>query len=327
MAVTAKDVAREAGVSQATVSYVINDNPHQRISTETRRRVLDAVARLGYAPSAAARALRRGSSDVVLLVLPDVPLGPAVAHLIEQLTDELEPFGLSLVARRNRGEGRLSRLWRELRPIAVVGVVDLPAGAEEEMRAAGIAVVNTVMSSKRDDSTTAVPQNVVGRMQLERLAYRGHRRIGYAAPDDSRVNVFYTLRLEGVREACLELGLDQPDVQQVHLTGEDGERVVRAWTGRDEPVTGVCAYNDETAFAVLAGARRLALRVPADLAVIGVDNIPLATLSTPPLTTVDQNVDAVAAHLAREVAHYVLGTPLPRPLQADALTLVVRESA
>jgi DNA-binding LacI/PurR family transcriptional regulator len=247
MAVTAKDVAREAGVSQATVSYVINDNPHQRISPETRRRVLDAVAHLGYAPSAAARALRRGSTDVVLLVLPDVPLGPVVAHLIEQLTDELEPFGLSLVARRNRGDSRLSRLWRELRPIAVVGVVDLPPGAEEEMRAAGIAVVNTALSPKGDDATTAVPQNIVGRMQLEHLAFRGHRRIGYAAPDDSRVNAFYALRLEGVRQACLELGLDQPDVQQVHLTGEDGERVVRAWTAGDEPVTGVCAYHDETA--------------------------------------------------------------------------------
>jgi DNA-binding LacI/PurR family transcriptional regulator len=263
----------------------------------------------------------------VLLVLPDVPLGPVVAHLIEQLTDELEPFGLSLVARRNRGDSRLSRLWRELRPIAVVGVVDLPSGAEEEMRAAGIAVVNTALSPKGDDATTAVPQHVVGRMQLEHLASRGHRRIAYAAPDDSRVNAFYALRLEGVRQACVELGMEQPDVREVHLTAEGGERAVRAWTAGKEPVTGVCAYNDETAFAVLAGARRLALRVPADIAVIGVDNIPLAALAAPPLTTVDQNIDGLTAHLAREVAHSVLGMPRPRPLLADALTLVVRESA
>ncbi|WP_024287332.1 substrate-binding domain-containing protein [Cellulomonas sp. KRMCY2] len=92
-------------------------------------------------------------------------------------------------------------------------------------------------------------------------------------------------------------------------------------------MTGICTYNDETAFAVLAGARRLGLAVPADLAVIGVDNIPLAPLAEPPLTTVDQNTDALAAHLAREVAHDVLGTPAPRPLPADAVTIVVRESA
>ena len=81
-AVTATDVAREAGVSQATVSYVINDDPNQKISSETRGRVLAAVARLGYTPSAAARALRKGSSDLVLLALPDVPMCPAVADFI-----------------------------------------------------------------------------------------------------------------------------------------------------------------------------------------------------------------------------------------------------
>src|SRR4051812_43365688 len=75
---TSADVAREAGVSRATVSYVLNDTPHQKIPEATRRRVLEAAARLGYAPSAAARTLRTGRSDVVLGMLPDWPIGPAV---------------------------------------------------------------------------------------------------------------------------------------------------------------------------------------------------------------------------------------------------------
>ncbi|NTW41626.1 MAG: LacI family transcriptional regulator, partial [Cellulomonadaceae bacterium] len=109
-AVTAKDVAVAAGVSQATVSYVINDHPGQKISPQTRERVLAAVARLGYTPSAAARALRKGSTDIVLLVLPDVPFGPLIAHIIEQLTDELEPHGLTTITRRVRDTSPLASL-------------------------------------------------------------------------------------------------------------------------------------------------------------------------------------------------------------------------
>src|SRR4051794_41190218 len=76
--ITSADVAREAGVSRTTVSYVLNETPHQKIPDATRQRVLDAVARLEYAPSAAARALQSGRSDVVLCLLPDWPIGPAV---------------------------------------------------------------------------------------------------------------------------------------------------------------------------------------------------------------------------------------------------------
>src|SRR6478672_1029066 len=121
--VTANDVAREAGVSQATVSYVINDHPTHRIAPETRQRVLEAIARLGYIPSAAARALRIGSSNVVLLVLPDVPYGAAIAELVERLTDELEPFGLVVVTRRLRPGTDRTAPWREFRPAVVLPAI------------------------------------------------------------------------------------------------------------------------------------------------------------------------------------------------------------
>ena len=85
--VTSGDVAKEAGVSRATVSYVLNDSPHQKIAEATRERVWEAAARLGYAPSAAARALRTGRSDIVLGVLPDWPIHHVLGRLIQQLTN------------------------------------------------------------------------------------------------------------------------------------------------------------------------------------------------------------------------------------------------
>jgi DNA-binding LacI/PurR family transcriptional regulator len=74
---TSNDVARLAGVSQATVSYVLNDTPGKRITAQTRARVLDAAARLGYVPSASAQSLRSGQSNLVLIPIPDIPVGQA----------------------------------------------------------------------------------------------------------------------------------------------------------------------------------------------------------------------------------------------------------
>ena len=101
--VTAKDVARAAGVSQSTVSYVLNNTANQTISAATRSRVLAAVEELGYAPSAAARALRTGTSSTVMIVLPDAPVGATIAQLIEVVSDALDPHGYTVLFRRHRG--------------------------------------------------------------------------------------------------------------------------------------------------------------------------------------------------------------------------------
>ena len=325
MAVTAKDVAREAGVSPATVSYVINDTPSQKISPATRQRVMDAVDKLGYLPSEAARRLRRGTSDTVLFLLPDVPIGFAVAQFIEILTDVLDRTGLKLATRRVRSGVPLHEVWAGLRPVAVALLGEIDPADEEQLRAAGIPIVGTLLSMGPGRDTASVPQTVIGRLQVEHLAATGHTVIGYAAPDDSRVSEFYRRRLQGVRIDCLELGLDEPVVIPVHLEVASAEDAVMTWLARG--VTGIAAYNDDTAFAVLAGMHRLGLSAPSDLAVIGVDNITLASLASPPLTTIDQGIDTVATYLARLLVHYLHGGPKPGRLSSDTVTLVVRESA
>jgi len=93
--VTSANVAAEAGVSRATVSYVLNDTPGQTIPEATRERVRTAADRLGYSPSSAARTLRRGRSDLVLHILPDLPIGATVGALIEHLSLGLAQHGLT----------------------------------------------------------------------------------------------------------------------------------------------------------------------------------------------------------------------------------------
>ncbi|MFC8432352.1 LacI family DNA-binding transcriptional regulator [Streptomyces sp. NPDC057253] len=331
--VTATDVAREAGVSQTTVSYVLNNVTHQKISEQTRQRVLAAVARLGYSPSAAARTLRRGRSDIVLLILPDVPIGPAVAEMMERVSDDLERHGLTVISRRDKGHTTIAGLWRELMPAAVVNYAAAVSPEDlAEMDAAGIHTVGTRLDPVGEDPFS-LSQIRVGRLQAGHLAGRGHQRLGYAAPDDSRVQYLYDLRLDGVRQGCAEAGLEPPVVYEVPLETGAATDAVRAWHGAG--ITGICAYNDEVAFALLAGARAAGLTVPGDLAVIGVDNIPLARFAAPPLTTVDQHVGTIAAALTSEVLGGIEVSPVvgrsgsrpPRAPRAEAVALVVRDSA
>jgi DNA-binding LacI/PurR family transcriptional regulator len=321
-------VAREAGVSRATVSYVLNDTANQRIPDSTRQRVWEAVRRLGYAPSAAARSLRSGRSEVVLLLLPDWPIGRMVGTLLEEMALAFARAGLILVAHPRAGNDRpVAEIWNSLSPAAVIGWEALESADEAAMQAAGVEVNVVLLGSAGSGSRgLAVSEQRTGRIQVEHLAARGHRNIGYAFPDDARVLTFAQPRLEGVRDACAELSLDAPDVQTVPVDIAGAAEAVRHWRAQVQPVTAVCAYNDEVALAVLAGLRAEALRAPGDLAVIGVDDLPLSSVADPPLTSVATRAKSLAAYVVETVLAGLRGDPGPPAPSSDILRLVVRES-
>jgi DNA-binding LacI/PurR family transcriptional regulator len=326
---TSTDVAREAGLSRATVSYVLNDTPGQKIPDATRRRVLEAAARLGYAPSAAARALRSGRSDIVLCLLPNWPIGPSVGSFLEHLSAALAAEGLTFVAHpRARMSRPIQEVWRSITPAAVVAFEDFDRDEADAMRAAGTEVSLALLGgSRRRPGEFGVPQQRVGRLQAEHLAVAGHRQLGYAFPDDPRVRFFAEPRLEGVRQASAELGLPEPDVRTVPLDADAAAVAVRAWRAADPRVTGICAYNDEVALAVLAGLRVCGLSAPGDLAVVGVDDVPTAALADPPLTTVTTDFRVIAEHVAQSIVRALAGEPAPRRPGSDVVQLLVRGSA
>jgi len=321
--VTSADVARESGVSRTTVSYVLNGTPGTSISDATRGRVLEAAARLGYAPSAAARTLRSGRSDLVLCVLPDWPVGPVVETMLDHLADDLAERGLSVLVHHVRGERPLSDLWRAVTPRTVVGLATFAEADVAAMRQAGIQVVSAAPDDETGDGLED-PQPRIGRLQADRLSDGGRLRLGYATTADRRVADFADLRLAGVRAVCAERGLPDPVVIPVEVNAASGAEAVRLW--HEQGVTGVAAYNDDVALAVLAGARTAGIAVPADLAVMGVDDIPAAALAAPPLTTVSQSMERQASYIAARVLAALDGTPAPAP-PPDRLRVVGRESA
>ncbi len=336
MAVTSADVARASGVSRTTVSYVLNDTPGVTVSDATRRRVTETAARMGYAPSAAARALRTGRSDLVLAVLPDWPIGPVLDTLLEDLADALAERGLAMLVHHGRGGRPLSALWRAVAPRTVVGFApfsedDLRAMAQVGIQVVGATRVDATSADGRPDGSSRAgatgapdPQERIGALQVEHLAAGGRRRLGWAGTADARLTDFARRRLGGVEAACAALGLPAPVVRDVDLTPASAAAASREW--RAAGVDAVAAYNDDVALAVLAGLRADGLAVPDDVAVIGVDDVPAAALACPPLSSVDQAIGRQAAYLAACTLAALDGAPLPEP-PGDLHTVVVRASS
>jgi len=323
--VTSADVARAAGVSRTTVSYVLNNTAHQKIPEETRQRVLEAAARLAYAPSAAARALRTGRTETVLFLLPDWPISPTVGALLEHLSAALAADGLMLVVHPRSREARpIADVWKATTPAAVVTFEEFTREEAAAMRAAGIEVGVSLLSHSGRGRNFGLRGQRTGSLQVEHLAAAGHRRLGYALPEDERVQVLARPRLEGVQQACAELGLDQPLVLTVPLDPLAAADAVRTWRSAEPPVTAACCFNDNTALAVLAGLRQLGLRAPNDLAVVGVDDIPAARLADPPLTTVTTDMQALATHVAETIISSLDGASRSRRPAPDMVHLVRR---
>lgn len=313
-------------MSRATVSYVLNDTAHQSIPEATRLRVREAARRLSYTPSASARSLRRGQSELVLLLMPDWPLGYVVDTLIDGLSRFLIDHGLTLVVHAHpRGARPLASLWQALNPVAVVLLGPLAPPDEAALNAAQVHVVRLMPHATRRRHDVSLPGERVGRLQVDHLAVTGHRRIGFAYPSDDRLTPFADPRLRGVRDTAAELGLDPPLVGRVSLEVDGAAAAIEAW--RAAGVSAVCAYNDEVALAILAGLRRRGLSAPDDLAVIGVDDIPAARLMSPTLTTVAIDTTHVVRAVGSMVTRMLTGDGTLRRLDSSSLILQVRESA
>lgn len=253
----------------------------------------------------------------------DLPVGYAVGRVLQELTAAFARHQLTFVVHPDSRSTRpLTAVWKSITPVAVLALDVLSAGDTAAMRAAGVEVVVALHAAPDRQPADQLsgeflqPENPVGALQARHLA-GSHRRLGYAYPDDRRVAVFADPRLHGVRAVCAELGLPEPDVRTVPLRPDGAAAAVESWLAAGPPVTGICAYNDELAMAVLAGARRLGLRVPDDIAVVGVDDVPAATVADPPLTTVVQDFTAIAEHHAGRVVAALAGRALP-----DGLTRV-----
>ncbi|PQO99885.1 LacI family transcriptional regulator [Massilia phosphatilytica] len=327
-AISISAVAEQAGVSIATVSRVINAS--KPVSADTRERVEAAVAALGYRANALARSLTRGESRLLLVLVPDFA-NPFYSETVKGVASVVRRHGYNIVL-----AGAPDALAPELgAPDAlysrlVDGVISLASFHDLQPAIRDMPDLPWVACSEFVEDS-GVPHASIdhGQAALDAVQYlinRGHRRIALLGADESYV--WARQRHAGYEAALKRAGIPL-DPQLVRVArGTDyslGMEAAGALLALESPPTAVFAVSDTLAIGAIKAFRRAGRRVPEDIAVVGFDNIPLAQVFEPALTTIAQPMFELGAAAARLLLERLAGGH-PRSLTLQH-ALVVRESA
>jgi len=303
MAVTVRDVARAAGVSASTVSRALS--LPDMVDPVTRERVQQMAEHLGYRPNRAARGLITGRTGNIGLILPDLanPFFPSVVKGIQKQAHESD-YSV-FVADTDEDPGAEIGLVRALAKQVDGIILCSPRMSPPELREAA-AIAQVVLVNRRSGSIPAVLVDSADGMRqiVEHLAGLGHRRIGFVAgPRSSWSN---GQRVHGLRAAVGPAQVELVELGSFSPTFEGGLSAVEATLLAE--VTAVVGYNDLVALGLCSGLTARGITVPKDLSVVGIDDIPIAAMVQPALTTLSIPKDRVG-RAAIDLLLQLLGEP------------------
>jgi len=301
--VTVKDIARELGVSVATVSRALSNDPN--IAEKTRTRVLGKAAELGYAPNLFARGLITQRSRIAALFVSNIT-NPFYPEVVMKLTRRLQEVGLHTMlftSDGSKGVDETMPLVRQFNPdIAIVLAATM---SSEQVRRSNEWHTPVILFNRYVTGTGASAvccDNFKGGREVAlQLADAGHRCPAFISGlDDASTNVD---RLRGFRAGCTAAGLPEPQVISggdfTYETGYQGMQTLFAGVSRPDAV--FCA-NDIVAIGAMDAARReLGLEVPDDVSVVGFDDIAMSAWPSHELTTVRQPMNAMIEKVLAEV--------------------------
>lgn len=310
---TQVDVARAAGVSQAVVSYVLNDVKTVAILPETRERVKAAILELGYVPNTAARSLRSRKTFTIAVVIPDIT-NPWYPEFIRGIQDVASVRSYDVLVANTDGDPRIERTAIDaVRRNNADGLIitpfyldlsDMIPLLEEGTPVTFLHDVGPVPEQHASLPIDSVSVNgeEAAHAMVSYLIERGHTRIGAIAGralTPAREN-----RLRGYRRALAERGLPLDDalIRDGDFIEEGGRLAMHELLRLDPRPSAVFASNDLMAMGALLACREAGVRVPDEIALAGFDNIPASRLIDPPLTTLDQH----AREVGRRVAEVLL---------------------
>ncbi|MFI1702988.1 LacI family DNA-binding transcriptional regulator [Streptomyces griseoruber] len=329
MAITIADVASRAGVSKTTVSRVLNGKGE--IQEATVLRVREAISELGYVPSAGAVGLARGSTHVIGMLVPEMSwawTGTVVQAVLDTL--EREGFGMRLLT-GNRGEESLRRVGVQVAAKSFDGLLVIEPegtlGYIAELHASGLPVVLIDDRGHRPGFPYVETTNREGGEQAARhLLEIGRRRPlivtgpeGYGCTQE---------RLAGFVDAYAEAGIavDGHAIFSGGFLFEGGRAAVRRALADGVAFDAVFAHNDASAAGVVTGLREVGLEIPRDVAVVGFDDVELASYTYPALTTIRQPMREMGESAVRMLLEHVRGSPQAAASCSLATSLVVRGS-
>ncbi|WP_144469170.1 catabolite control protein A [Bacillus pumilus] len=302
--VTIYDVAREANVSMATVSRVVNGNPN--VKPTTRKKVLEAIDRLGYRPNAVARGLASKKTTTVGVIIPDIS-SIFYSELARGIEDIATMYKYNIIlSNSDQNTDKELHLLNTMLGKQVDGIVFMGGNITdvlvEEFKRSPVPIV-LAASVEEQAQTPSVninyEQAIYDSVQL--LVEKGHKRIAFVSgPMSEPINSMR--KLAGYKRALEEAGIAFDDVlvAEGDYSYDFGiESLAHLLEQSDKP-TAVIAATDEMALGVIHGAQDRGVSIPEDLEVIGFDNTRLSLMVRPQLTTVVQptyDIGAVAMRL------------------------------
>lgn len=336
---TQQDVARLAGVSRATVSYVLNGltNGKVAISPETQARVQEAIAALGYEPDAGAQALRSGSTKTIGLIIPDLN-NPHFWQNADGVERGAREAGYRLLLssmdlNAQYGEDVFKDLsGRRIDALIVMGGIIAQAAARPDSlgrnlkRRLPIVEINDHVQQQYKTDCVISDYRAAAQEAMANLLMLGHRRIGMvfgvAAPE------LAVDRLEPYRAGLQRAGLPvTPElIAECGPTIEDGYRAAQQLLAQPQRPTAILAINDLLAIGVLRAAGDLGLQVPKDLSLVGFDDIPEAKYLVPRLTTASKDAVRMGREAVRLALSRLQAPSQPRQIVEVQSRFVVRES-
>ncbi|MEO8192754.1 MAG: LacI family DNA-binding transcriptional regulator [Gemmatimonadales bacterium] len=321
--VTTHDVAKRAGVSQPTVSLVLSRNATARVSPETRERVLEAARDLGYVPNVVARSLVRSRSYAIGVIVPDLR-NPFFAEVVSGAERVASEAGYAVLLCETREIPR-DRHLQALLERQVDGIMVDAIGASS-LPAAMMAGVNLVLIDEPPDRWPGVASDAIGagRLAAEHLLSLGHTRFGFLGP---ATNVHAArMRERGFVQTLASRGiqLESSAFRRVAATAAGGQKGMRALLDIESRPTAVFCTNDLVAAGALKVCAMSGVRVPDSMSIVGCDDIELASLLVPELTTIAIPARELGARAARLLLQALNADSEPRPPARPQRTIASR---
>ena len=337
---TQVDVARLAGVSRTTVSFVINDQTGGRvpISEETRQRVLDAIAELGYVPDARAQALRSGSTKTIGLIIPDIH-NPHFWEIADGVEQEAYAAGYHILLSSISPDNKYAEdIFNNLSQRRIDGLIMVPSfiyQSEEAQKTLNYLLkrrVPIVGIMADHGGKTYMFDRVISDYRdttielMEHLLSLQHRRIGLIYGIE--VPELGNDRLLAYRESLQAAGLPvDPDlIIECGPTIEDSYRATQQLLQLPSPPTAVLAINDFLAIGALRAIKDLNLDVPQHVSLVGYDNVPLTKYLVPRLSTASKDGEKMGREAIRLLLARLQDPDRPRQEIRLPARLILRES-
>lgn len=332
MATTRDDVARLAGVSSATVSYVVNNGP-RHVKENTRRKVLRAIEQLSYQPSAVARSLRTKKTLTIGVIVSDI-LNPVFSAIAKGIEDEILPLNYGMIlCNSDEDPDRELTFLNMLLSKQVDGIILLPTGEN----------VRFLLSLAAEKFPLVLLDRLIEGMEVDHLLFdnergaykatrhlleQGHKRIGlvslptHLTPGRERVS--------GYDRALREAGLpyDPTLVFEGSFKAEKGPQLAEPLFSLADPPTALLVSSNRLFIGVSEYVKEHHIRIPEDIAVVVFDDVPYFSYSTPSITAVRSDADAFGRQAAGLLKQAITldGSHKPQVIRFP-IDLIVRESS